>query len=663
MIAREVLTGLELDLAYSSEKVPNLEILLMQVTQRANDYEALMMETEDISTESLMKALEFDLLSGILNSEIQEIESFMASIQIGIADARQKNSQNNFFDEASTEIEGILINAEKTIKKSRDLVADIRKQSEKIERTLAFCEHEKWTGVNEETENCHLPSVSANWKLQSVEQQRHDLQLLEKSLARELDLEKKLSDSRCSEEELKIKLNYAEHEAYCMRETIEIILERMFEAENAVELFLGISKELAGKVESVQFDLNDALSRECQLKSQLQESLMRLSAEELALKELKGSHTELSNLHENTVKVSLKEAEEKCVLANSEVITLREKVTTLEEKLRECESQLQLEKAFVEASHEQKSILNFELNRLKNVIEDLRENVLKMENRAESAEAKCKLLTKTNKELSAELGFFSNNGTDKAIILERKLQESDTQLEHAKVSAEAIEERQNVLYSALSDMENLIEDLKGKVSKAESKAESAESRCTLLTETNSELNEELGFLRGRYECLETSLHQADDAKVATAKDIGIRTKIITDLVVKLSVERERLQLQVSALTKTNRILGEKCFKTKDSVSSTMNDKGTNTGNEFSILKLSKDAPTEISTMEFQVEKSSKTTVMPAGETSLEQTIPAVDDDSSRVEAVKNIRGKQVQYLWIAFFVALVSVIGVYLFRN
>ena len=88
------------------------------------------------------------------------------------------------------------------------------------------------------------------------------------------------------------------------------------------------------------------------------------------------------------------------------------------------------------------------------------------------------------------------------------------------------------------------EDLKGKVSKAETRAGSAESKCTLLTDTNLELSEELAFLRGRVESLENLLREANLAKVSTAKDIGIRTKIITDLVRKLALERERLHLQV-----------------------------------------------------------------------------------------------------------------------
>ncbi|KAF9623572.1 hypothetical protein IFM89_003362 [Coptis chinensis] len=76
-------------------------------------------------------------------------------------------------------------------------------------------------------------------KMQTVEQQRHILKMLEKSLARELDMEKKLSESRNIEEELKKKLCFAEHELSQMEEEAEGVLGRLFEAEIAAEVTYG----------------------------------------------------------------------------------------------------------------------------------------------------------------------------------------------------------------------------------------------------------------------------------------------------------------------------------------------------------------------------------------------------------------------------------------
>ena len=98
-----------------------------------------------------------------------------------------------------------------------------------------------------------------------------------------------------------------------------------------------------------------------------------------------------------------------------------------------------------------------------------------------------------------------------------------------------------MLYSTIGDMENLIEDLKLKVSKAKNQADSAEHRCIRLSETNAELSEELGFLRGRLGCLEASLNQAEEMKLATARDIDIRTKLVANLLMQLGMERETLQ--------------------------------------------------------------------------------------------------------------------------
>jgi hypothetical protein len=50
-----------------------------------------------------------------------------------------------------------------------------------------------------------------------------------------------------------------------------------------------------------------------------------------------------------------------------------------------------------------------------------------------------------------------------------------------------------MLYSAIGDMENLIKDLKLKVSKAESRADRAEEKCIILSECNEELKVELNF--------------------------------------------------------------------------------------------------------------------------------------------------------------------------
>lgn len=311
------------------------------------------------------------------------------------------------------------------------------------------------------SEDGQFLNVNSEIKMQTAEQQRHILRMLEKSLAREIDLEKKLSESRQVEEELKFRLLSFEQEVLYMEEQAVDACERWFEAENAAEVLKGISKELLGRFQIVMFNWHGAIQRETLLKSKL-DGLM----EKLEIKE--------------------------------------------------------------------------------NVIDDLRGKSSKAEARAVGAEANCKLLVETNMKLNEELGLFKGSGAtpEKVDLLERQLRESDIRLQHAVASAEAGQEKQNLLYSTIRDMENLIEDLKLKVSKANSRADSAEEKLIILSESHAGLTEELNFLRDRLECMETSLHQAEETKLATARDIGIRTTVMTNLVMQLAIERERLHQQV-----------------------------------------------------------------------------------------------------------------------
>lgn len=348
----------------------------------------------------------------------------------------------------------------------------------------------------------------------NVEHQRHILQSYEKSLAKELDLEKKFTDARNSADDLKLKLRCAEVEIFNMEEAMEVIMARTLQAENASEIHLGLFKELSEKLH-------------IELRSQLQEGETSLATQKAESAEFDGVHSLDMNGTE----------------PNPEVFALREKVSSLEEQLRVSEKELHQQKASADESQQQKSALYSQLIEMEHVIKNLKENVLQAETRALTAENNCELLTNTNREINEDLNVLRHNIEERTNLLQRKLKESQMQLEHAQVSIEANEEKQNMLNTTRIDMENLIEDLKGKVLKAEGRADAAESKCSLLTETNVELTDELSFLRGRLECL-TSLHQADEAKLATEKDVRMRAKAIADLIKKLASERERLQLQV-----------------------------------------------------------------------------------------------------------------------
>lgn len=156
----EALTRVELDVAYSSEKLLNLEMLLMQVADRAHDIESVNMGYEDISDESVMKAFESDILSGILDMEVNELQSFMSLLQIEIMEARQNFCQGEHMEDCAATVEEKLHDAEESVKKLQDSVADIREQSSKFERTLALF-HNETSKLSISLLHCFFVSVCA----------------------------------------------------------------------------------------------------------------------------------------------------------------------------------------------------------------------------------------------------------------------------------------------------------------------------------------------------------------------------------------------------------------------------------------------------------------------------------------------------------------------
>lgn len=336
-------------------------------------------------------------------------------------------------------------------------------------------------------ENGYSSDLSSKIKMQTAEQQRHILRMFEKSLAREIDLEKKLTDLRQSEEILKLRL---QQEVFFMEEEVEAATEKLFEAESCAEVLLGMSRELMSQIQILKFNLNGFVQREGEMRSKCEELSEQLSLKDLTLRKAESINAEL--------------------------------------KIDEQE----------------------------NLISNLEKQVSEAEKRVEIAEAENKLLKDTNVELTKDLSLVKSNNIntlERVNLLERQLRESDIKQQHAVASAEASEEKQTMLYSTIEDMENLIKALKSKVSKAESRTESAEEKCIILSETNEDLNEELNFLRSRIERLEASIHEAEEAKRATAEDIGIRTKLIRDLILQLALERERLHKQVSIYFKPSKV--------------------------------------------------------------------------------------------------------------
>nr|GMD15213.1 WPP domain-interacting tail-anchored protein 2 [Ipomoea batatas] len=530
----EILNRVDLDLAYSSEKLVNLGNLLVNVRAKQDEVEALAVANDD-SVDSVEKALTLDHLNAVLNSEIRQLDEFFSNLHDIILDARQKISSCGRLSELGIIVENKLHDSEESLGQLKERVLKLKMQ-------LANALQIGSLGSNQD-EWRH--GVTPKPQVQAAEQKRV-LRMLEKSLARELDLEKKITEMKQNEDDLKLKLRLREQVAFCMEEAAEVIWGRFLEAENTVEVLMGISKEMAGRLQIINFNLNGSLQREHETKLKFEACQQQLNAKDIAIRKLNESIAQLN-------------------AENSEVLSLKQNVETLEQKLSGSESQLMKANASIEENREQ-------IKEMESEIESLKEDVYQLENRAENAEAKVAELTETNLELSEELGFLkgsNDSSTKKVSILEKKIRELELQLQHAKASSEAGQEQQNMLYSAIWDMETLIDELKQKVSKAENKTDTAEEQCIILSEANLDLNKEIDILRTRVEDLETSLNQATVEKMASAKDINVKTNFIMDLVMQLAIERERVQKQLCSLKNENKMLtGRLKNTTKENASPT-----------------------------------------------------------------------------------------------
>ncbi|KAL9226482.1 hypothetical protein vseg_002289 [Gypsophila vaccaria] len=615
-VMREIgsdLIRLGLDLACCSEKLVNMNLLMMHVAAKESDFEAFAEEKEDKSVSSAAVALEFDILSGFLELEVKEMDIVIGKLLMKFKNSSDAISSHKHLEGGFLKLEEKLLDTEESLKQSQEQVVELKMQSAKFQKILSRAnrgensDRDKDVGLEENGEYFSSPK----FQMQTFEQQVHMLRMLERSLARELDLETQLTDCMQTLDNMKRKLHYSQREVLSVEEETAAVYARFLEADNASAVWMGISKELIGQLQSCQLNINSALSRESELNAKLQncmQAIQKLEKEEvisqeiakqnsleaLVLKEkvnsleeqLKTSESACLNgsvsLNDGSEKHEIKELEEKVALAESRAEkaeatnkvlteeldllkrsgTTREKIVSLEEQLKETDLQLQQALASIEASEERESMYCDSIKDMEDVIEKLKTNVSSAESRAETAETECNALAEANKELTKELDLAKANSvsSEKIVLLEKQLRDTDIQLQQATASVDASQEKQTMLVSSINDMRTLIEKLKSRVLKADARADSAEDKCIILSESHAELNEELNFLRGKVGCLEASLQQAEETKLAAANDINTRTKVITDLVVQLALEREQLQKQISWLMEDNKTRKDKVQK-------------------------------------------------------------------------------------------------------
>ncbi|CAN4124677.1 unnamed protein product [Withania somnifera] len=646
----EILSRVDLNLAYSDEKLTNLDNLLMRVLACENEVEALSFENDEISPDSIEKVLTLDHLSAILNSEIRQLDNFIGTLQDLIIEARQKIPMCREFSELHVIMENKFHDTEELLRQSKERILEMKMQLAKLQMTsLAFDQNEWRRRMSFDlSENNNVSERALKPHIQTVEQRRI-LRMLEKSLERELDLEKKLTLLKQNEDDLKLKLRLTERVALCMEEGAEVIWGRFLESENAAEVLMGISREMVGRLQTVNFNLNGSLQREKDFTLKIDNCIGQINAKDITIQNLNSCNKQLA-------------------AENTEVSSLRDRLKLLEDKLKESESKLLKANKLNEVSEER-------LKELECIVESQKEDIDIAEHKAQNAEEKVAHLTETNLELHEELDFLksSNESNSKKVsILEKQVRELELQLQHAKTSSEAGQEQQNMLYAAIWDMETLIDELKQKVSTAESKTENAEEQCLILSEANLELTKEVEFLRSRVEGLETSLNQATVEKLASAKDINIKTSFIMDLVMQLAVERERVQKQIFFLAKENKSLTKKLKLTKKQPPINVLENG---GDDIGLssrvstaMATAADSSGELQTESLPkssqvinelppdkpTEQSSKSSVLTNEE-------PNIVVKSKDPEVQLQARQHQHKYIIMAILVLLLSTLGLYCF--
>ncbi|KZV21018.1 WPP domain-interacting tail-anchored protein 1 [Dorcoceras hygrometricum] len=635
--ASKSLTRVELDLACCSEKLVNLDILVMHVASRENDFEAFALEGEHTLEGSVEKAFQFDLLYGFLDSEIRELDSFLLDLQTDVVTSGKVISSFKQLGNGFREMEERLRDCEESLERSFEQVADMKVQSANFQRILLTSSEDEKLKYDKEfagLENGDLSNVNTKIRMQTSEQQRHILRMLEKSLAREMDFEKKLAEARQIEEDLKFRL---QQEVIRIEEEAEIIWERLFEAENSSDILLGILNELVGRIQMAQFDLNGYKQREGELIMQCKGLNEQLQEKDLGLQHSERSRGELL-----------------------------EKVNVIEQKLSEYEAKLHS----VEDSSEQNKESSANIDDRESMSDETMEKGTEAEKQFESSESECKLLRESNMELNNDLCRLRSeiaDATERVGQLESQLRDSEIKRLHAEASAEASEEKQNMLNCTIKDMEDLIRDLKSKVSKAESQTESTEDKCITLSESNAELVVEVNFLRGRVAHLETSLHQADDAKKETVKDVKMYTKVIADLVTQLALERERLHKQISTLVKGKKVVVKHLKQMKEDNSF---NKIKNPAANIKLSKVSNFSLDRETSGNGSHEKRTGSTVpdyqIPddpgdslTSEIRMEQSISA-----SKLEYARNIEPSQLNFKFvvIALIGMVISLVAAYLFQ-
>lgn len=145
-ISLQALTEIDYRLAYFSEKLVNLHVLYINLLARENDIEAMDSENHCNLANLFEKTMTFDLLSGILDSEVRELDNFMDTLQEEIVDARHKIFSCRHLTEVVDIMDKKMHDSEESAKQFQEQLLELKMHSSQLQNTLvAFqCENCKF---------------------------------------------------------------------------------------------------------------------------------------------------------------------------------------------------------------------------------------------------------------------------------------------------------------------------------------------------------------------------------------------------------------------------------------------------------------------------------------------------------------------------------------
>lgn len=141
-ISLQALTEIDYRLAYSSEKLVNLHVLFIYLLARENDHEAMDSKNNCNLANLFEKAMTLDLLSGILDSEVRELDNFMDTLQEEIVDARHKIFSCRHLTEVFFTMDEKLHDSEESVKQFQQQLLELKTQSSQLQNTLVAFQHE-----------------------------------------------------------------------------------------------------------------------------------------------------------------------------------------------------------------------------------------------------------------------------------------------------------------------------------------------------------------------------------------------------------------------------------------------------------------------------------------------------------------------------------------